>query len=250
MVLVGVNVDHAELSKWAMRSFADYNAIPMKARPDDKAEYTGGCLRVESDSPFCHVALALESAPWTSKDIAPISLLQTMLGGGSRDMARPGADITLGTTSRLAQLVKDSSSIESCVAFNTSYTDSGLFGVYGVVPATGAAGMSVSMSKTLGGMTEFTADELNACKTQLKAKLHRQMEDAPALMQDIGQQLLFTGQYGSVSDFSRVIDEVTEEEVREAARNILNKRPTVVCTGDIYSVPSFQTFEAAVSGTS
>merc|ERR1719439_260950 len=36
MVLVGVNVAHDELSKWAMRSFADYNAIPMKARTEAK----------------------------------------------------------------------------------------------------------------------------------------------------------------------------------------------------------------------
>ena len=41
MVLVGVNVSHAELSKWAMRSFADYNAIPMKARDMAKSTYTG-----------------------------------------------------------------------------------------------------------------------------------------------------------------------------------------------------------------
>merc|ERR1712137_572813 len=33
MVLVGVNVAHSDLSKWAMRSFVDYNAIPMKSRP-------------------------------------------------------------------------------------------------------------------------------------------------------------------------------------------------------------------------
>merc|ERR1719253_901919 len=35
MTIVGVNVDHAELSKWTMRSFADYNAIPMKKHKAD-----------------------------------------------------------------------------------------------------------------------------------------------------------------------------------------------------------------------
>merc|ERR1719253_981205 len=47
MVLVGVNVEHAELSKWAMRSFADYNAIPMKERTAAKAQYTGGDARMD-----------------------------------------------------------------------------------------------------------------------------------------------------------------------------------------------------------
>merc|ERR1719162_1642904 len=64
MTLVGVNVTHAELSKWAMRSFADFNAIPLKKREEAMAAYTGGDLRMEGNSPFCHVALAFESPAW------------------------------------------------------------------------------------------------------------------------------------------------------------------------------------------
>merc|ERR1719326_850002 len=41
MVLVGVNVAPEELSKWAMRSFADYNAIPNTKREAPAAAYTG-----------------------------------------------------------------------------------------------------------------------------------------------------------------------------------------------------------------
>merc|ERR1712045_949570 len=37
MALVGVNVAHSDLTKWAMRSFADYNAIPLKERTEAKA---------------------------------------------------------------------------------------------------------------------------------------------------------------------------------------------------------------------
>merc|ERR1719277_2536080 len=74
MVLVGVNVAHSELSKWAMRSFADYNAIPLKKREEAKAVYTGGDLRMEGSAPFCHVAIALESTPWGQKELAPVTL--------------------------------------------------------------------------------------------------------------------------------------------------------------------------------
>merc|ERR1719384_411514 len=83
MVLVGVNVDHAELSKWAMRSFADYNAIPMKHREKSKPTYTGGDLRAEGPSPFCHVAIGMESSAWGQKDLPALTILQTVLGGGS-----------------------------------------------------------------------------------------------------------------------------------------------------------------------
>merc|ERR1719162_2051477 len=108
MTLVGVNVTHAELTKWAMRSFADYNAIPMKARTDAKAAYTGGDLREEGNSPFCHVALAFESAAWGTKELAPLALLQTILGGGSATASAPGS----GVTSRLAALVQQNPAVE------------------------------------------------------------------------------------------------------------------------------------------
>merc|ERR1712066_846129 len=98
MVLAGVNVAHSELSKWAMRSFVDYNAIPMKQRDSPKAAYTGGDLRQEGSSPFCHVAVALESCPWGQQELAPIALLQAILDGCSASDNTPGC----GSTSRLA----------------------------------------------------------------------------------------------------------------------------------------------------
>merc|ERR1719277_1263000 len=74
MVLVGVNVAHSDLSKWAMRSFVDYNAIPLKSREEAKAVYTGGDLRQEGGSPFCHLAIGLESSAWGKAELAPITL--------------------------------------------------------------------------------------------------------------------------------------------------------------------------------
>ncbi|CAK8997259.1 unnamed protein product [Durusdinium trenchii] len=129
MVFVGVNVQHAELTKWVMRSFADYNAIPMKKREDTKATYTGGDMRMEGKSPYCHLALGLQSCAFGHAELAPVALIQELLGGGAAATSTIGS----GVTSRLStQVVKQSPFVESCMAFNTSYADSGLFGVYGV----------------------------------------------------------------------------------------------------------------------
>merc|ERR1712151_227829 len=88
MVLVGVNVKHAELAKWAMRSFADYNAIPLKKREESKAVYTGGDLRMEGNSPFCHVALAFGT---DVQDALFAHLLKAILGGGNAMNSSPGS---------------------------------------------------------------------------------------------------------------------------------------------------------------
>jgi len=241
MVLVGVNVDHAEFSKWAMRSFADYNAIPMKKRAETPAQYTGGDLRAEGPSPFCHVAIGLQSVAWGQKDLAAVTVLQTILGGGSAVCSGPGS----GLTSRLAtQVVKQNPYVESCAAFNTSYSDSGLFGVYGVSHPDKAGDMCAGIAKTLTGLKSVTGEELARAKAVLKGNLLRQLDDDTTLMQDMGTQLLTSGRYSSVADFAKAIDGVTESAVSSAATSILASKPTIAAYGDTHTVPHMSAVEA------
>merc|ERR1712217_703450 len=236
-------VAHSEISKWAMRSFVDYNAIPMNSRPEQKASYTGGDLRLEGPSPFCHVAVGLESCPWGQQELAPIALLQTILGGGSAVAAAPAA----GVSSRLSTgIVKQNPFVESCAAFNTSYSDSGIFGVYGVSHADKGGEMTASILKTLSGLGSVSADELSKAKTALKSQLFRQVDDDSVLMQDLGNQLLLSGKYGSAADFAKVIDSVSEAQVTSAAKKLLSSKPTVAAYGDTHAVPHYSAVEAAL----
>jgi len=241
MVLVGVNVEHSELAKWVMRSFADYNAIPLKKRADNKAKYTGGDVRREGGSQFCHVALAFESSQWGQKELAPVTLLQTLLGGGNAVNNLPGS----GITSRLStQVLKQSPYVESCSAFNTSYSDSGLFGIYGVSQPAQAGDMVASMAKALAGLTTVGKDELARAKAMLKGQLARQMDDDKTLMQDIASQILVSGKYGSAADFAKVIDGVSEAEVAAVAKKLLAGKPSIGAFGDTHAVPHYSAVEA------
>jgi len=243
MVLVGVNVAHSELSKWAMRSFADYNAIPMKPRPEPKAQYTGGDLRMEGPSPFCHLAIGLESVPWGQQELAPITLMQTILGGGSAHCTAPGS----GLTSRLsAQVLNKTAGVESCAAFSTTYSDSGLFGVYGVSQPEKAGDMAAGIFASLKGLTSVTQEELTKAKAMLKGRLLRDCDDSATLMQDIGTQVLLSGRYGSPSDFAKAIDGVTDSQISAAAKKLLASKPTVAAYGDTHSVPHYSAVEAAL----
>jgi processing peptidase subunit alpha len=243
MTLVGVNVSHSELSKWAMRSFADYNAIPLKKREAAKAMYTGGDLRMEGSSPYCHLAIALESVPWGQQELAPITLLQALLGSASAVTGNVGS----GRTSRLAtEIVKQSPYVESCASFNTSYSDSGLFGIYGVCQPDKAGTMASAMMKSLTGLTSVSKAELDKAKAMLKGKIYRQTDDGSTLTQDLGQQLLLSGRYGSPADFAKAIDAVSEAQVTAAAKKLLSSKPTVAAFGDTHTVPHYSAVEAAL----
>ncbi|OEH74548.1 mitochondrial-processing peptidase alpha [Cyclospora cayetanensis] len=170
MVCVGVNVAHDDLCKWLMRSFVDYNAVPPKERKAAKPVYTGGDARMEAVSPHAHIAIAFEtgwtdfglllseshaalcrscyghivvlllefaamlpprsvcSGGWNSGDLVAYSLLQTLVGGGGAfSTGGPGK----GMYTRLyLDVLNKHEWVESAMAFNTQYSDSGIFGLY------------------------------------------------------------------------------------------------------------------------
>merc|ERR1712014_264531 len=117
-------------------------------------------------------------------------------------------------SSRLsAEVVQQSPYVESCQAFNTSYSDTGLFGVYGVSQPDRAGDMCAAIAKTLTGLGSVTAQELARAKAMLKGNLLRQLDDDAMLMQDMGTQLLSSGRYSSAAGFVKAIDGVTEADV-------------------------------------
>merc|ERR1712113_1357529 len=112
-----------------------------------------------------------------------------------------GSTVGGGLTSRLStEVVKQSPYVESCSAFNTSYSDSGLFGVYTVVSPDQAGDVCKSVTSCLTGLTSVTSDELQVAKATLKGNLCRQVDNTAMLMQDLGTQILLSGKYGSPSE--------------------------------------------------
>merc|ERR1712187_225522 len=94
------------------------------------------------------------------------------------------------------------------------------------------------------GLGSVSAGELSKAKAVLKGNLLRQLDDDVMLMKDMGTQLLTSGRYSSVSDFSKAIDGVTEADVTGAAQKLLASKPTLVACGDTHTVPHLSALES------
>merc|ERR1712137_1227691 len=203
----------------------------------------GGDMRMDGASPFCHVAIGLESVALSSAEVPVVSILQTLLGGGHASQTHLGG----GSLSRLnARVIKQNPYVESCTAFSTSYSDGGLFGVYGVAQAEKGAELCNSLTASLTGLKSITAEELNGAKAVLKANLLRQADDDATFLQDLAQQLLFAGGYASPSAFAKAVDGVTVEQAQAVATKLLGSRPTLAAFGDVHAVPHYGSVEAAL----
>ncbi|RFU31288.1 hypothetical protein B7463_g5060, partial [Scytalidium lignicola] len=195
--------------------------------------YTGGFLSLPnlpppinpSMPPLTHIHLAFEALPISSDDIYALATLQTLLGGGgSFSAGGPGK----GMYSRLyTNVLNQHGWVESCVAFNHSYTDSGLFGISSSCSPGKVANMLDVMCRELQALTLDTGfsalqiAEVNRAKNQLRSSLLMNLESRMVELEDLGRQVQVHGRKVGVREMCKKIEELTVQDLRRVARMVV-----------------------------
>ncbi|KAF1837727.1 hypothetical protein BDW02DRAFT_490738 [Decorospora gaudefroyi] len=210
-------------------------AIDLNFPPIDTSlpsQYTGGFLTLPPIPPpsnpmlprLSHIHLAFEALPISHPDIYALATLQTLLGGGgSFSAGGPGK----GMYSRLyTNVLNQHGWVESCVAFNHSYTDSGLFGIAASCSPGDVAQMLEVMCrelKSLGNETGYAAlndVEVSRAKNQLRSSLLMNLESRMVELEDLGRQVQVHGRKVGVKEMCRSIENVTVKDLRRVARMV------------------------------
>lgn len=198
------------------------------------SHYTGGYLALPNlpvpqnnlSIPLSHIHLAFEALPISSPDIYALATLQTLLGGGgSFSAGGPGK----GMYSRLyTNVLNQHGWVESCVAFNHSYTDSGLFGIAASCEP-GKVGLMVDvicrelqnlMLET--GFTSLQPQEVSRAKNQLRFSLLMNLESRLVELEDLGRQVQVHGRKVGVKEMCAKIDEVSIADLRRVAKQVFS----------------------------
>lgn len=197
------------------------------------AHYTGGFLSLPVQpiplnpnlQAFTHIQLAFEGLPISSPDIYALATLQTILGGGgSFSAGGPGK----GMYSRLYTNVLNLHGwVESCVAFNHSYTDSGLFGIAASCAPGHALHMLQVMCRELqslthtGGFRALGEVEVNRAKNQLRSSLLMNLESRMVELEDLGRQVQVHGRKIPVREMTDRISSLTIRDLQRVAQQIV-----------------------------
>ena len=197
------------------------------------AHYTGGFLSLPPQPPplnpnlptFTHIHLAFEGLPISSEDIYALATLQTLLGGGgSFSAGGPGK----GMYSRLyTNVLNQHGWVESCVAFNHSYADSGLFGIAASCYPGRTAKMLDVMCRELRALTLDTGFsalgpvEVARAKNQLRSSLLMNLESRMVELEDLGRQVQVHGRKIPVQEMTRKINDLTVDDLRRVASMVL-----------------------------
>ncbi|KAF2188968.1 hypothetical protein K469DRAFT_563996 [Zopfia rhizophila CBS 207.26] len=196
------------------------------------SHYTGGFLTLPPIPPplnpalprLSHIHLAFEALPISSPDIYALATLQTLLGGGgSFSAGGPGK----GMYSRLyTNVLNQHGWVESCIAFNHSYTDSGLFGIAASCAPAQVSQMLEVMCRELNALTQETGyaalkeGEVQRAKNQLRSSLLMNLESRMVELEDLGRQVQVHGRKVGVKEMCRKIEEVSVKDLRRVAKQV------------------------------
>lgn len=207
--------------------------VPTIENMSAPAQYTGGFISLPTQPPssnylqptFSHIYIGFEGLSLASEDIYALATLNTLLGGGgSFSAGGPGK----GMYSRLyTNVLNQHAWVENCMAFNHSYTDSGLFGISGLCVPGRTKHMLDVMCQELRALTLDTGFsalgqvEVQRAKNQLRSSLLMNLESRMVELEDLGRQVQVHGRKVPVHEMCRNIEKLTIKDLRRVAKQVV-----------------------------
>lgn len=225
MVFAGTNVDHGELTALVSDALGGVEAGADSSAP--ASPYSGGEARIAGASPLVHVALAFEGAALNSSDLAAAAVLRALLGG-------EGAGSRLG-----AATAGDHSYALAASAFAQSYSDTGLFGVYGSALGSDAPALVDLLAGAVSdaASSNAAADELDRAKKTAKRAVFGVAETRVGGRDLLGLGTLAGAGASEPSAAAAAIDAVTAEQVKKFATALLRSGASLAAVGDTSATP-------------
>uniref|UniRef100_A0A8C7K1K5 Ubiquinol-cytochrome c reductase core protein 2a n=1 Tax=Oncorhynchus kisutch TaxID=8019 RepID=A0A8C7K1K5_ONCKI len=205
MALVGLGVNHSVLRQVGEQFLSVRSGAGVAGA---KAVYRGGELRVQNGAGLVHSLIAIEGGVTGSAEANAFSVLQRVLGAGPH--VKRGSNIT----SKLSQGIANATTQPfDATAFNATYADSGLFGVYSIAQADSAGEEAVeSRVPDVHGSSE-------------------------GLLEEMGAQALSSGAYHSPETVTQSIDSVSHADVVNAARKFVDSKKSMAASGHLANTP-------------
>ena len=194
-----------------------------------QARYRGGEFRADDDLEQAHVAIAFPGLHACDDDIYALQVYSTVLGGGM--------------SSRLFQEAREKRGLcYSISSFGSSYTDTGLFGVYAGTSSKDAPELvnviAGEMKALAGGASE---DETVRARAQIKSGLLMGLEQASARAEHLAAQYLTHGRLFSTRELIEKVDAVDASAVNRIAARILKAGPlSFAALGPVGTLGSYE----------
>ncbi|XP_023661303.2 cytochrome b-c1 complex subunit 1, mitochondrial-like [Paramormyrops kingsleyae] len=233
-----VSLARQHLGGVSLDSEGDGMPVPARCR------FTGSEIRMRDDAmPLAHVAIAVEGAGTNSADIIPLLVANALIG--SYDITSGGGK---NLSSGLARTAAAEKLCHSYQAFHTTYSDTGLLGVYFVTDKHHIDDMMFTVQNAWMNLcTTVTESDVERAKNALKASLVGQLDGTTPSCEDIGRHILDYGRRIPLSEWDARISTVTAKMVRDTcSKYIYDKCPAVAAVGPIEQLPDYNRMRSSM----
>ncbi|MCR9221290.1 MAG: insulinase family protein [Alphaproteobacteria bacterium] len=232
MVLAAAGaVEHERLVEAAERLF---ERLPAEAEAEtEPAAYTGGEFREPRESEQAHVILGFPGPGYGDDDFYPVSVLNSLLGGGM--------------SSRLFQEIREERGlVYSVFSFASPFSDSGVFGVYAGTGPEDLTELAPVLCDEIGrtAVEDAPEEEVARARAQVKASLLMARESTGARCDQLGQQILTFGRPVPPEEQVAKLDAVTPADLRRAAARLFSQTPTLAAIGPLDRLEPFDRLAA------
>lgn len=243
VVATGAIPDHDAFVAMVRDKFAALNPTnPHKPAKD--ISYFRGCEYDErwDDMESVYMALAYETCKWNDSDTYPLMFMQQMLGQWDKKYA--GGQYN--TSGLVRYLYQDPSRpiAENFMAFNTPYTDIGLFGVYA---ACHPYDFKYFYEAVRREMNRFGYDvseaQVEDVRERLKSTMLLALGNTSQIMEQIGRELLVHGRRIHPTEAFTRVNDVDVNAIKLAAhRHLIDRDYACAAVGPTHEFPVYTVF--------
>lgn len=222
VVAVAGNIDHATVVRQVRKAFDGFDARgPLRPRPAQPMPPAAARRRdLTRTTEQANIILGYPGIAFDDDRRWALAVLNSALGGGM--------------SSRLFHEVRERRGLAySVYSFVSSFSDSGLVGVYAGTSPTRTQQVLDVVHEVLDDVASdgITADELRRAKGQVSGSTVLSQEDTFSRMSRIGKTELTGRPMQSLSDLLERIDSVTTADVQSVAQQVFAPPPTTVVVG-------------------
>ena len=224
------NIDHDAFVKMVEKRLSAYQPKSSFVKPEQK--YTGGFICEKRDIEQLHLIFGFEGAAYDNKKYYPLMLFSTLFGGGM--------------SSRLFQEVREKLGLVYTIYnFTHSLTHSGITGIYAgtthdqlekLLPVIGT-----EVRKIRNDLVDIK--ELNRAKAQLKASMLMALESSSSSTEVLARQMIFFNHTIPIQETVEKIENVTLNDIRDAANRVFSSKLTYAALGAYKSIPDYDEVE-------
>lgn len=217
--------DHKEFEQIVEQTFGDLTNENTFARTPSR--YTGGEFRELCETELTYMALVFQGVAWTDKDMVALQILKTAIGEAGS--FRIGSNIGKSQNTRAyTSFMNESNFLSGVRCVNMNFSDSGIFGLMISGLNSHTSDMSNQLITEFQNLTSISEQEISRAKNLLKTQMLYLREHTNKRLEDTAKQYLI---FKEQIDLLTKIEEVTPDQIRQAASRVIKTKPTLIVLG-------------------